>query len=116
MAAVNWKSMVKAAEDTKPGVSPRERFIGNLKKQVELFKDPKAEGKRNFEKQGDQVVFTARMGNMTVELLPGKRAVSIAAKDFPAVVEAIIGDVEKGEFDKQVDAIAANYSKRRKPA
>lgn len=113
---VNWKTLVKAAEDTKPGVSPRERFIGNLKKQVELFKDPKVEGKRNFEKKGDQVVFTARMGNMTVELLSGKRAVTIAAKDFPAVVKAIIEDVEKGAFDAQINKIAENYSKRRKRA
>jgi len=51
---------------------------------------------------------------MAVELLPGKRDVLIPTKDFATVLESIIGDVEKGEFDKQLDAIAANYSNRKK--
>lgn len=113
----NWKSIVKPAE-LKAGnkASPRERFVVNLRAQLKLFKEPRTEGKRHFEAQGDNVVFTPRMGNMAVELLPGKRAVLIPTKDFPAVLEAIIADVEKGEFDEQVNKIADNYSKRRKGA
>ena len=115
MPALNWKQIVKPA-DAKAGnkANPRERFIGNLRTQLALFGNAKMEGKRNFEAQGDDTVLTARMGNMAVELLPGKRAVAIPTKDFPAVMEAIIADVEKGEFDAQLNKIAENYSGRRK--
>ena len=118
MSAVNWKNIVKAVEGsdfTASGKSsPRERFASNLKTQIALFKEPKKEGKRHFEVKGESVKFTARLGNMAVELLPGKKAVVIPSKDFPAVLEAIVEDVEKGQMDAQLNKIAENYSQRRK--
>lgn len=114
----NWKTLVKLVDGsnftTSSKATPRERFIGNLRTQIALFKDSKKEGKRHFETKVDQTKFSARMGNMAVELLPGKRDVLIPTKDFATVLESIIADVEKGEFDKQLDAIAANYSNRKK--
>lgn len=116
----NWKQIVKSVEgsdfSSSSKATPRERFIGNLRNQLALFKDNKKEGKRHFETKGEQTKFTARMGNMTVELLSGKRDVLIPTKEFAAVIEGVIGDVEKGEFDAALNKIAANYSSRRKPA
>lgn len=115
MSALNWKSMVKPA-DPKAGnkATPRERFAGNLRSQLALFQKPTLAGKRHFEARGDETIFTARMGNMAVELIPGKRAVAIPTKDFVAVIEAIVTDVEKGQMDEQLNKIAANYAGRRK--
>jgi len=115
---MDWKQIVKPVEGSDFGTSgkssPRERFAGNLRTQVALYKDTKKEGKRHFEVKGDSVKFTARLGNMAVELLPGKKAVVIPSKDFAAVIEAIVADVEKGTLDAQLNKIAANYSGRRK--
>ena len=118
----NWKQIVKTVEgsdfSSSSKATPRERFIGNLRNQLALFKDAKKEGKRHFETKGEQTKFSARMGNMAVELLPGKRDVLIPTKDFPAVIEAIVADVEKGDpaIDKQLEKIAGNYAGRRKAA
>lgn len=116
----NWKQVVKSVEgsdfSSSSKATPCERFVGNLRNQLALFKDSRKEGKRHFETKGDQTKFTARMGNMTVELLPGKRDVLIPTKEFAAVIEGVVADVEKGEFDAALNKIAANYSSRRKPA
>lgn len=119
MATANWKALSKdiaaskfAAEDSKP--SPRGRFILNLDKQIALFKDAKAEGVRNFEVKDDEVQFTPRVGNMTVELVEGQRKYVFPSKDFVGVLESIKADTLEGAFDKQLDKIAASYSDRRK--
>lgn len=115
----NWKTLVKPVDGstftTSTKATPRERFVGNLNTQLALFKDSKKEGKRHFETKGDATKFSARMGNMAVELLPGKRDVVIPTKDFANVIAAIITDVEKGDFDAQLNKIAENYSSRKKP-
>lgn len=115
MSALNWKQMIKPA-DAKVGnkATPRQRFVANLRSQLTLFQKPTLAGKRHFLAEGDQTIFTARMGNMAVELLPGRRAVAIPTKDFVAVIEAIVADVEKGSFDEVLGKIAANYAGRRK--
>ncbi|WP_188064129.1 hypothetical protein [Sphingobium sp. KCTC 72723] len=112
---IDWQKIVKPA-DAKAGnkATPRERFVANLRSQLALFQKPTLAGKRHFVAEGDQTIFTARMGNMAVELLPGKRAVAIPTKDFMAVIEAIVADVEKGAFDEVLGKIAANYAGRRK--
>ena len=96
--------------------TPRERFIGNLRSQLALFKDSAKAGKRHFDIKGEKIKFSARMGNMAVELLPGKREVVMEKKEFAAVIEAVIADVEKGDFDTQLNRIAENYAGRRKAA
>lgn len=114
----NWKQIVKPVDGSTftatTRATPREKFAANLKTQIALFKDAKKEGKRHFVTKGDQTKFSARMGNMAVELLPGKREVMLPTKDFEAVIGMVVADVEKGEFDTQLNKIAENYQGRRK--
>lgn len=116
--SVNWKQLAKSVEGSEFSASgkssPRERFTANLSAQLAMFKDPKVEGKRHFEVKGENVKFVARMGNMAVELVQGKRAVVFPKAQFAAILEAIVADVEKGSFDEQLNKIAENYSQRRK--
>lgn len=114
----NWKQIVKPVDgsdfSSSSKATPRDRFIGNLRSQLALFKDSAKAGKRHFDINGEKIKFSARMGNMAVELLPGKREVVMEKKEFAAVIEAVIADVEKGDFDTQLNKIAANYAGRRK--
>lgn len=114
----NWKTILKPVDvatfTATTRATPREKFAANLKTQIALFKDAKKEGKRHFVTKGDQTKFSARMGNMAVELLPGKREVMLPTKDFASVLEMVVADVEKGDFDKQLQTIADNYQNRRK--
>ncbi|OHC99199.1 MAG: hypothetical protein A3H25_11945 [Sphingomonadales bacterium RIFCSPLOWO2_12_FULL_63_15] len=116
----NWKQIVKPVDgsdfSSSSKATPRERFVGNLRSQLALFKDSAKAGKRHFEVKGEKIKFSARMGNMAVELLPGKREVVMEKKEFAAVIEAVIADVEKGDFDLQLNRIAENYAGRRKAA
>ncbi|NML04290.1 hypothetical protein [Sphingomonas sp. G-3-2-10] len=84
--------------------------LDNIKKQIALFKDPKAEGKRNFKTEGDRTAFSIRINNtaMVLETADVKgtkvevKEMTAPNADFEAALNYYAGRIEKGDFDAQL--------------
>lgn len=130
---MDWKKMVKPAHQVEgfaKAASAKARtpvavVSATIDKQIELFNKPKAEGRRMFKIEGDNVAFTIRYANSPLKLLGEEKEVAVPKAQFVEVLNAIKADVEKGAFndqlesmEKQVKARSAKMgeTRRKKPA
>lgn len=118
--ALDWKKAVKPAHtfaefqkgSARVPKSAQEVVSSAIDKQIELFKSPKAEGRRWFEVKGDNVAFTVRYANKPLKLVGEETNVVVPKGQFVDVMQSIKADVEKGEFKAQLDDIEAGVRKR----
>lgn len=117
--ALDWKKTVKPASEfadfKKAGnakKSASEVVAAAIDKQIELFKQPKTEGRRWFEIKGENVAFSIRYANSPVKLVGTETVAVVPKAQFVEVLEAIKADVVKGEFKSQLDAQEAKVRQR----
>jgi hypothetical protein len=118
--AANWTTLVKpasqVAEFAKSGPrAPKtaaEVVAAAIDKQMELFKNPKAEGRRWFEQKGDNVGFTIRYANSPLKLIGDETHVVVPKGRFVEVLTEIKADVIAGAFKDQLGASEAKVRQR----
>jgi hypothetical protein len=120
---MDWKKLVKPAHQVegfekskKAGAARTATSVvaATIDKQIELFNKPKAEGRRTFRVEGDQVAFMIRYANSPLKLVGEEREVAVPKAQFVEVLNAIKADVEKGAFKDQLDKIEAAVKDRSK--
>ncbi|WP_336868404.1 hypothetical protein [Sphingomonas sanguinis] len=109
---MDWKKVVKPAHQVEgfaksKGVARKATSVvaAGIDKQIDLFNKPKAEGRRTFRVEGDNVAFMIRYANSPLKLVGEEREVAVPKAQFVDVMNAIKADVEKGAFKDQLDAI-----------
>lgn len=118
---MDWKKMVKPAHEVegfakakKPGQmrAAVDVVVAGIDKQIELFNKPKAEGRRHFRIEGDNVAFMVRYANSPLKLVGTNTELAVPKAQFVDVLNAIKADVQKGAFKDQLDAIEATVKQR----
>lgn len=123
--AFDPKNLIPASQVAAFGKSGGQRTtkqvaLDNIKKQIALFKDPKAEGKRNFKTEGDRTAFTIRINNtaMVLEVADVKgtkveiKEMTAPTAEYEAAMLYYAGRIEKGDFDAQLEALGKKRDAR----
>lgn len=77
--------------------------LDGIKKQIELFRDPKAEGRRWFTSGATMTAFTLRVGNKPLKLQGEETKLAVETKDFEAALGYFTKEIEAGKLDAQLD-------------
>ena len=100
--------------------SIKDTVLNNINKMKELFQQPDAEGKRNFEVKNNVVKFSIRVNNTALVLgqVEGEggaadvKEMSIASENFLEALSWYSDRVKGGEFDAQLTALDAKREAR----
>jgi hypothetical protein len=118
---MDWKKTVKPAHTVegfakaKAAGSARTAsavVMASIDKQIELFGKPKAEGRRTFRVEGDNVAFMIRYANSPLKLVGEEKELAVPQAQFVDVLKAIKADIEKGAFKDQLEAIEKQVKSR----
>lgn len=83
-----------------------------IDKQIELYNKPKAEGRRMFRTEGENVAFMIRYANSPLKLVGEDKELAVPAAQFVDVMKAIKADIEKGAFADQLAKIEEQVKSR----
>lgn len=118
---MDWKKIVKPShqvegfEKAKGAGASRTAaavVMATIEKQVELYNKPKAEGRRMFRTDGENVAFMVRYANSPLKLVGEEKELAVPSTQFVAVLNAIKADVEKGAYKDQLETIEAQVKSR----
>lgn len=119
MAAFNPNALKPASqveEFAKEGNAPRTAkavVLDGIKKQLALFKDPTAEGRRWFTSGKTHTAFTIRVSNKPLKLKGEETKLAVETKEFEAALDYFAKEIEAGKFDQQLDAATVAMEARK---
>jgi len=101
--ALKPASQVAEFADKSGARTAKQVVLAGIKKQLALFKDPKAEGKRWFTSGATHTAFTLRVQNKALKLQDDETKLAVETKDFEAAMDYFTKQIEAGALDKQLD-------------
>ena len=119
MAAFNPNALKPASqieEFANAGNAPRTAkgvVLDGITKQLALFKDPKADGRRWFTSGKTHTAFTIRVANKPLKLKGEETKLAVETKDFEAALDYFAKEIEKGTFDGQLNAATEAMNARK---
>ncbi len=87
--------------------------LDGIKKQIALFKDPKAEGRRWFTSGATHTAFTIRVANKPLKLQGDETKLAVETKDFEAAMDYFAKEIGAGKLDAQLDEATAAMNARK---
>lgn len=119
MAAFNptaLKPASQVAEFADKGTAQRtakQVVLDGIKRQIELFRDPKAEGRRWFTSGATMTAFTLRVSNKPLKLQGEETKLAVETKDFEAALGYFAKEIEAGKLDAQLDVATKAMDERK---
>lgn len=114
------KSVSAVADLAKTGTamrSAKDVVIAGIEKQLALFADPKAEGKRWFRSGATDTAFSIRYSNRPLKLRGEENQLAVPTAQFKDAMAYYVEEVKSGKFDAQLaeleKGIAARSEKMR---
>lgn len=127
--AFDWKKNIKSVADSaefKPAAgggvakTPAEKVAASMEKALAAYKaggkraDGSTVGRPTIVQKGSEVKFSVRFANKAIELVPGITEAVVPAVAFEQTYNAIKDDVLKGNYNSQLEPMAADAAKRGK--
>lgn len=122
MSQFNWNSVKPAgqveefAEKAVGRRSPQDILIENIDRQLDLFDDPKEDGRRWFTSGKTHTAFTIRFANKPLKLRGEETKMAVETAQFPDAMQYIKEQVKKGAYDAQLAEFEKLLDKRREKA
>ncbi|GFE72395.1 hypothetical protein [Novosphingobium sp. TCA1] len=117
----NPSMIVPASKSKEFNATPDEKrtaktiLIDGIKRQIELSKDVKAEGKRWFVVGKEETAISLRVNNKPIKIVGEETKVTVPNEHFEAAMTHYKAEIEKGAFDAQLaDADKAITARRTK--
>jgi len=100
------KSVSSVADlDAKGKRTAKATVLEGIKKQLALFADPKAEGRRWFRSGATDTAFSVRYGASLLKLKGEETQLAVETKLFVEAMGYFAAEVEKGTFDAQLNEL-----------
>ncbi|WP_066864492.1 hypothetical protein [Sphingobium sp. TCM1] len=118
MTAFN-PSMIKPASKSaefataEQGRTAKSILIDGIAKQIKLFSNPKEDGRRWFVLGQKEVALTLRVNNKPIKLIGDETKVVVPVEQFEAAMNHFRAEVEKGNFNAQLEEADKGIATRR---
>lgn len=104
---------VEFAASTEQGRNAKSILIDGIAKQIKLFANPKEDGRRWFVMGQKEVALTLRVNNKPIKLIGDETKVVVPVQQFEAAMNHFKSEVEKGNFNAQLEEADKGIATRR---
>lgn len=91
------------AEKNNSARTAKQVVLDGIKRQIELFRNPTADGKRWFTSGATHTAFTLRISNRPLRLQGEETKLAVKTEDFEAAMNHFAKEIEAGKLDEQLD-------------